>query len=47
MKCCGEEVNILRVVPGYCVRVGHSVQGYRFNSAWSCTVGRILCEGRA
>jgi hypothetical protein len=32
---------------GYSVRAGHSVQGYRVNSAWSCTLGRILCEGRA
>jgi hypothetical protein len=31
---------------GYCVRAGHSVQGHRVN-VWSCTVGRILCEGRA
>jgi hypothetical protein len=32
---------------GYCVRAGHSVQWYRVNNAWSCRVGRILCEGRA
>jgi hypothetical protein len=31
---------------GYCVRAGHSVQGYRVNLL-SCTVGRILCEGRS
>jgi hypothetical protein len=31
---------------GYCVRAGHSVEVYR-DSVWSCTVGRILCEGRA
>jgi hypothetical protein len=28
---------------GYCVRAGHSVQGYRVNNVWRCTVGRILC----
>jgi acyl-coenzyme A thioesterase PaaI-like protein len=31
---------------GYCVRAGNSVQEYRVN-VWSCTVGRILCEGRS
>jgi hypothetical protein len=31
---------------GYFVKAGHSVQGYRVN-VWSCTVGRILCEGMA
>jgi hypothetical protein len=29
----------------YCVRAGQNVQGYRVN-VWSCTVGRILCEGK-
>jgi hypothetical protein len=32
---------------GYCMRAVHIVQEYRVNNVWSCTVGRILCEGCA
>jgi hypothetical protein len=45
MECYGGEgrLTYLQCWAGYCVRAG---QEYRVN-VWSCTVGRILCEGRA
>jgi hypothetical protein len=46
-KGTGLIVNVVVRWAGYCVRAGLSVQGYRVNSAWSCTVRRILCEGSA